>query len=132
VEVPAAMLGHNAIAREMTFSSKEAINGFRIHQRVVLNGQSLEEWNFKFGFVIPGSTNSWEMTIVAADAQEMLPASVLSGNMCIETTFFDDDYEIGRACARIYYLSAEQLEQRRKNANDDGDVDADLTDGDEI
>ena len=124
------MLEHKAIAREMTFSSREAINGFRIQQRVTLHGEPLEEWNFNFGFVIPGSTNSWEMTIVASD---VYPAEVLSGNMCVETTFFDDDYEIGRARSRIFYLSPDELEQRRKFGIDTftGD-ELEFSDGDEI
>eukprot|EP00976_Prorocentrum_cordatum_P083048 1185084-Prorocentrum_minimum.AAC.1 len=35
------------------------------------------EWHFDFGFVIPGSTNSWQSTIEAADEQDMLnPAEI--------------------------------------------------------
>lgn len=35
------------------------------------------EWLFQFGFVIPGSTNSWQQIIEAADADKMLPAEEL-------------------------------------------------------
>lgn len=36
------------------------------------------EWNFSFGFVIPGSTNTWQSVIEAAPESQMLPASVLT------------------------------------------------------
>ncbi len=38
------------------------------------------EWFFEFGFVIPGSTNTWQQTIEAADENSMLPASMLRCN----------------------------------------------------
>jgi hypothetical protein len=34
-------------------------------------------WLFQFGFVIPGSTNSWQQIIEAAPPDKMLPASML-------------------------------------------------------
>jgi retinal rod rhodopsin-sensitive cGMP 3',5'-cyclic phosphodiesterase subunit delta len=30
------------------------------------------EWNFKFGFVLPGSTNSWQQVIEAAPPEKMM------------------------------------------------------------
>ncbi len=35
------------------------------------------EWNFEFGFVIPGSTNTWQSAIEAAPESQMMPAHVL-------------------------------------------------------
>ena len=54
-------------------------------------GSVIEEWDFKFGFVMPGSTNNWENIIDAAEKEDMLPADVLSGNMVVETLFFSKD-----------------------------------------
>ena len=71
------------------------MENFRLIQRVLLHGDSFEgassvtphsalrmtgisantEWSFEFGFVIPGSTNSWQQVIEAAD--EMLPTEIL-------------------------------------------------------
>lgn len=34
------------------------------------------EWHFTFGFVIPGSTNTWQSLIEAAE-NSMLPADLL-------------------------------------------------------
>ena len=35
------------------------------------------EWMFEFGFVIPGSTNTWQSLIEAAPQSQMMPANVL-------------------------------------------------------
>ncbi|KAI1726677.1 GMP-PDE, delta subunit domain-containing protein [Ditylenchus destructor] len=64
----------------------------------------IEEWYFDFGFVIPQSTNTWQNLIEAAPEGQMLPASVLSGNIVIETNFFDDDMLISTSRVRLYYV----------------------------
>ena len=43
------------------------MKNFRLEQRVFFQGQCIEEWKFEFGFVIPGSTNSWQQTIEGAE-----------------------------------------------------------------
>ena len=40
----------------------------------------MEEWPFYFGFVMPSTTNTWE-NIIEADRANMMPASLLSGNI---------------------------------------------------
>ena len=40
------------------------------------------EWKFDFGFVMPGSTNSWQQTIEAAGGSRMLPAALLRCGWC--------------------------------------------------
>jgi retinal rod rhodopsin-sensitive cGMP 3',5'-cyclic phosphodiesterase subunit delta len=54
--------------------------------------------------VIPGSTNSWQSLIEAAPESQMIPASVLSGNVVIETLFYDGDLEVSKSKVRIYYI----------------------------
>ncbi len=72
----------------------------RLEQKVYLGGMCIEggsyvicwmsivdffistEHLFQFGFVIPGSTNTWQQTIVAAGADKMLPASQLRLQFC--------------------------------------------------
>lgn len=44
------------------------------------------EWNFDFGFVIPGSTNTWQSIIEAAPENQMMPASVLRFVLPLETS----------------------------------------------
>ena len=64
----------------------------------------LEEWNFEFGLVIPNSTNTWQSLIEAAPESLMMPARVLSGNVVIETKFFEGEQEISTSRTRLFYV----------------------------
>ena len=88
----------------MNFSSREEISNFRLVQSVSLRGHPLEEWNFLFGFVIPGSTNSWQCVIESAGKDQMIPASVLSGNIVIETHFYDGEMHVSTTKIRVFYV----------------------------
>jgi hypothetical protein len=120
--------------------------GLFIYQSLAL---FVTEWFFEFGFVIPGSTNTWQQTIEAADENSMLPASMLrcvnslvrfhsillivafepvdrshnriilktltlfvaqfcvlffvSGNVTIETSFYDSDLFVSKSLVRVFY-----------------------------
>ncbi|EDV24187.1 Retinal rod rhodopsin-sensitive cGMP 3',5'-cyclic phosphodiesterase subunit delta [Trichoplax sp. H2] len=102
--VPKKILRCRAVSREINFSSEEQMNRFRLEQRVLFKDKCLEEWFFEFGFVIPQSTNTWQSLIEAAPESEMLPASVLNGNVVIETKFFDDAMLVSTSRVRIYYV----------------------------
>lgn len=102
--VPKKILKCRSVSREINFSSEQEMKRFRLEQRVFLNNDILEEWFFEFGYVIPGSTNTWQNLIEAAAAGQMIPPSLLSGNVVIETAFFDGNDEISRSKVRIYYV----------------------------
>ena len=102
--VPKKILKCRAVSQEINFSSVEAMEKFRLEQRVLFKGSCLEEWHFEFGFVIPNSTNTWQSLIEAAPESQMMPARVLNGNVVIETKFFDDDEEISTSKVRLYYV----------------------------
>ncbi|VBB30912.1 unnamed protein product [Acanthocheilonema viteae] len=102
--VPKSILKCRAISREINFTSAEKINKFRLEQRVYLKGDIIEEWFFDFGFVIPQSTNTWQNLIEAAPEAQMLPASLLSGNVVIETSFYDDNLLVSTSQIRIFYV----------------------------
>ncbi|KAF6025243.1 PrBP [Bugula neritina] len=102
--VPKKILKSRAVSRELNFTSSEEMTRFRLEQRVMFKGKCLEEWNFDFGFVIPGSTNTWQSVIEAAPESQMMPASVLSGNVVIETYFYDDKLLVSTSKVRIYYV----------------------------
>jgi len=102
--VPKKILKCRAVAREINFSSKEQMERFRLEQRVLFKGKCLEEWYFEFGFVIPDSTNTWQSIIEAAPESQMMPATVLNGNVIIETRFFDGDLEVSTSKVRIFYV----------------------------
>ena len=101
--LPARMLSFPAVGREIIFSTEQALKGFRIEQKVFVHGQPIEQWNFDFGFVIPGSENSWETIVYAAGEGNMMPAAVLSGNMFIVTSFFVGDLFISKSVVQVFY-----------------------------
>merc|ERR1712224_258744 len=102
-QVPREILKCRQVSREINFSSAETMTGLRLLQTVIFNGAHLEEWNFAFGFVIPNSTNTWQQTIEAADEEEMIPAELLSGNVVIDTSFYDGENLIISQKVRIHY-----------------------------
>ncbi|XP_013782783.1 retinal rod rhodopsin-sensitive cGMP 3',5'-cyclic phosphodiesterase subunit delta-like isoform X2 [Limulus polyphemus] len=102
--VPKKILKCRAVSREINFSSIEPIEKFRLEQRILFKGRCLEEWFFEFGFVIPNSTNTWQSLIEAAPESQMMPASVLNGNVVIETKFFDDDLLVSTSNVRLFYV----------------------------
>jgi retinal rod rhodopsin-sensitive cGMP 3',5'-cyclic phosphodiesterase subunit delta len=99
--VPARLLQCAAVSREITFASEAAIQNFRLVQNVLLAGTQVEQWVFNFGFVIPNSVNTWSQVIESAD--EMLPVEVLSGNVVIESLFYDGDQLVNKSYVRIFY-----------------------------
>lgn len=103
ITIPADILKCKTVSREMNFSSKEMIRNFRLVQNVQLNGQNLEEWQFDFGFVIPGSTNSWQCVIEAAGADQMIPAHILNGKVVIVTSFYDGENLVSTSKLRVFY-----------------------------
>ncbi|KAG0730321.1 Retinal rod rhodopsin-sensitive cGMP 3',5'-cyclic phosphodiesterase subunit delta [Chionoecetes opilio] len=102
--VPRKILMCRAVSREISFSSVHAMEKFRLEQRVYFKDRMLEEWFFEFGTVIPSSTNTWQSLIEAAPESQMMPAQVLSGNVVIETKFFDDDLLVSTSKVRLFYI----------------------------
>jgi len=102
--VPKKILKCKSVSREINFSSDQQMEKFRLEQKVFFKGNCLEEWFFDFGFVIPGSTNTWQSIIEAAPQSQMMPASLLTGNVIIETKFYDDDLLVSTSRVRIYYI----------------------------
>eukprot|EP00741_Cyanophora_paradoxa_P003434 tig00000704_g3337.t1 len=103
-EIPREILKCNAVSREINFSSKQKMSKFRLAQRIYFHGNVIEEWEFDFGFVIPNSTNSWQQEIASAGEGNMIPAEELSGNVVIETLFYDGDMFISSSVVRVLYV----------------------------
>lgn len=53
---------------------------------------------------MPESTNTWQSVMEAAPESQMMPASVLNGNVVIETKFFDDDLMISTSKVKLFYV----------------------------
>lgn len=103
-QIPRAILKCSAVSREINFSSAEEISQFRLEQRIFFDGACIEEWLFSFGFVIPGSTNTWQQTIESAGPENMLDPDMMSGKLTIETGFYDGEQPIAKTVYRIYYV----------------------------
>ena len=99
--LPKSILTKSSISREIIFHSSKQLTRLRLVQHVILNGLLIEEWKFGFDFVIEGSTNSWQQTIKSAPS--VMDAETLSGNIVIETSFYDEEELIAENKMRIYY-----------------------------
>ena len=91
------------IRRNINFSSVEAIENLELVQNFYLMGELFESSKFKFGFVIPGSTNDWEQIILAKE-DGVLPPEVLSGKLRVETFFLIKVKVLYKNKILIYYV----------------------------
>ncbi|KAH9249405.1 hypothetical protein BASA81_012852 [Batrachochytrium salamandrivorans] len=67
--LPSAIFACKSVSRCLEFFSETMLQNLQLHQRVFLGDLCVEEWHFEFGFVIPGSTNTWNMVTEAASAR---------------------------------------------------------------
>ncbi|XP_077146307.1 retinal rod rhodopsin-sensitive cGMP 3',5'-cyclic phosphodiesterase subunit delta isoform X1 [Ranitomeya variabilis] len=102
--VPKKILKCKSVSREINFASEEEMENFRLEQKVYFKGQCLEEWSFEFGFVMPNSVNTWQSMIEAAPESQMMPANVLTGNVIIETKFYDAELLVSTSRVRLFYV----------------------------
>jgi retinal rod rhodopsin-sensitive cGMP 3',5'-cyclic phosphodiesterase subunit delta len=102
--IPKKILQCKAVARELNFSSIEPIQRLRLEQSILLSDEETEFFQFKFGFVMPDSTNNWQQIIETASEEQMIPAELLSGNLVVHTKFFDGDMFLCESKVRIYYV----------------------------
>ena len=100
--LPKELLQCGEVTREINFSSIEPIENFELVQNFYLGGELIESSRFYFGFVIPNSTNNWEQMIEAKE--EMVPYSVLSGNLNAETIFLSNGHVIAKNNILIFYV----------------------------
>ena len=98
-----ALFKRKIIKRNINFSSAEAIDDLELVQNFYLMGELFESSKFKFGFVIPGSTNDWEQIIMAKE-DGVLPAEILSGKLQVETYFLIHGKVLYRNKILIYYV----------------------------
>ena len=91
------------IIRNVNFSSEEKIDDLELVQNFYLMGELFESSRFKFGFVIPGSTNDWEQIMIAKE-DGVLPAEVLSGKLIVETLFLIQKKVLYKNRIHIYYV----------------------------
>lgn len=99
--LPKVILTKSVISRETSFTSGQQLSNLRLVQHILLNDLLIEEWKFNLGFLIEGSTNTWQQTIKSAP--NVMSAETLTGNVVIETSFFEGGDLFGKSKMRIYY-----------------------------
>ena len=91
------------VIRDVNFSSEEKMENLELIQNFYLMGELIETTKFKFGFVIPGSTNDWEQIMIARE-DGVLPAEVLSGKLLVETIFLVEGKLLFKNTIHVYYV----------------------------
>ncbi|KAL3798033.1 hypothetical protein HJC23_012324 [Cyclotella cryptica] len=103
------------------------INDFNIVQRVLVDDVAsrpsfeiatdrkksicLEEWAFRFGFVMPKSVNSWQSVVVSAetkdgDGKRETIDSLKGVDFVIDTLFYDGKTFLSKTCFRFRYVES--------------------------
>lgn len=103
-KLPKEILDCKVVVREVNFSSAEKIVDLELVQNFYLSGELIETSRFFFGFVIPNSTNNWEQIVEAKPPEEMIPYTVLSGNLVVEILFLCKGEVIVRNSITIHYI----------------------------
>ena len=103
ISITKELLKCKRIIRNVNFSSEEKIDELELVQNFYLMGELFESSRFKFGFVIPGSTNDWDQIIVAKE-DGVLPAEILSGKLQVETLFLMQGKVLYKNKIHIYYV----------------------------
>ena len=103
ISITKELLKCKRIIRNVNFSSEEKIDELELVQNFYLMGELFESSRFKFGFVIPGSTNDWDQIIVAKE-DGVLPAEILSGKLQVETLFLMQGKALYKNKIHIYYV----------------------------
>lgn len=102
--LPKQIFDLDGFTREIHFSANEKIQNLRLEQTVLMNDNPEEFFEFQFGFVIPGSSNTWQQTILADLEGEKIPVEILSGNVVVLTKFLDGEKLIASSNVRIHYV----------------------------
>jgi hypothetical protein len=82
VNIPQPVLSCASVSREITFSAPLEIRHLHLEQEILLHGKTIEEHAFDFGYVIAGSTNTWEQILIP-DQESTFDALDLSSNLII-------------------------------------------------
>eukprot|EP00033_Pygsuia_biforma_P003761 GCRY01004120.1.p1 GENE.GCRY01004120.1~~GCRY01004120.1.p1 ORF type:complete len:159 (+),score=22.35 GCRY01004120.1:311-787(+) len=102
--VPKKIFKSKVVSREICFSSEKEIKNFNMTQVVTLDDVEIEEWDFDFGFVIPGSVNTWQIKQLAAAKNKRVNYKTASGKIFITTSFYDGEYLIAENRLQVFYI----------------------------
>lgn len=104
IKLPKKLFKSRGVSREVNFSSVERWEKFKIVQRVFYKKALLEELFFSFGTIFANSTNTWHSVIEAAPEAKMMTPEVLSGNIFVESKFYNGETLITTSKIQIFYV----------------------------
>ncbi|XP_060856160.1 retinal rod rhodopsin-sensitive cGMP 3',5'-cyclic phosphodiesterase subunit delta-like [Metopolophium dirhodum] len=101
--MPRKVLDCRAMTRTISFSSEHRINHLKLKHKEFLQGCCIEEWDSEFGTVLAETAETWETIFMPREGSTSSSANVLSGNLLIETNFYDGDKLITTSNILIFY-----------------------------
>lgn len=103
VRLPKKILNCSGVLREMHFSSVESWEKLKISQIITYKGFPLEELFFEYGVITRNSNNTWQSVIKATPEAKLMSWNTLSGNVIVETQFYNNETLITTSKSRIFY-----------------------------
>lgn len=88
----------------ITFSSRVLIENLRIIQRFKYKGDCIEQWVNTIGRVEYGLYRMCHVELTPAPEIRMMPSQILSGNLVVESDFYDGEMYITTSLTRIFYV----------------------------
>lgn len=89
----------------INFISSEPLEKFRIVQKIMLNGQQLNQCQFVYGQVEPETDCDWDIFYSAEMNEEIMSFSFHNGNISIVTEFYDGEVFIKASVLEPYYFN---------------------------
>lgn len=104
IKFPKRILKSRAISREMHFSSIESWERLHFVHTIFYKGKAIDELQFDFGPVVSNSNNTLQSIIEAAPEVKMITPDIMSGNVEIFTSFYNNKTLVTRSKIKLFYV----------------------------
>ncbi|XP_050062401.1 retinal rod rhodopsin-sensitive cGMP 3',5'-cyclic phosphodiesterase subunit delta-like isoform X2 [Aphis gossypii] len=103
VTMPKKVLDCRALTRTISFTSMHRIDHLKMRHRELVSLQCVHEWVSDFGIVLPNLNETWETTFINKEGISSSSTNFLSGDLVIETSFYNGDKFIGSTHILLYF-----------------------------
>ncbi|KAF0768196.1 retinal rod rhodopsin-sensitive cGMP 3',5'-cyclic phosphodiesterase subunit delta-like [Aphis craccivora] len=103
VKIPRKVLDCKALTRTISFTSTHRIDYLKMRHRELVSLQCVHEWVSEFGTVLPDLNETWETTFTHKEGISSSSANCLSGDLVMETSFYNGDKFIGSTKILLYF-----------------------------
>eukprot|EP00770_Monocercomonoides_exilis_P004807 MONOS_4784.1-p1 / transcript=MONOS_4784.1 / gene=MONOS_4784 / organism=Monocercomonoides_exilis_PA203 / gene_product=unspecified product / transcript_product=unspecified product / location=Mono_scaffold00132:28374-29061(-) / protein_length=128 / sequence_SO=supercontig / SO=protein_coding / is_pseudo=false len=97
------LLKAKAVQTKYEFTSENEVEELKMEQIMVLGTTPIEYFKFEFGFIIPGSTNTFDSTIHGAGEGKMIPPEMLNGKLKCVIRFLDGEKLLAERIIKVFY-----------------------------